>query len=125
MSEEQRPMSEDFQQPSQSQQQSQQTHSAPHTERTWWDEIDLAGNQLVDEVKRLLHEGNIRRFRIKHDGKVLVEVPVTAAAGVGAATVLLAPQIAILGALAGIVTHCTIEIEHSGTPPTTPTDRLS
>ena len=57
--------------------------------RNWREEINLAGNQLVDEVKRIVHEGNIRTLRIKHDGRVLVEIPVTAAASVSAVTVLL------------------------------------
>jgi len=84
--------------------------------RKWHEEFNLAGTQLVDEVKRIVHEGNIRTLRIKHEGHVLVEIPVSAAAGVGAVTVLLAPQIAILGALAGLITHCTVEVEHVGDP---------
>lgn len=98
MTDEERPNSEDFQ---------------PRN-RTWQEEINLAGTQLVDEVKRIVHEGNIRALRIKHDGRVLVEIPVTAAAGVGAVTVLLAPQIAVLGAIAGLITRCTVEVEHVG-----------
>jgi len=104
MTNEQRPTSEEFQQ-------------AKATARTWKEELSVAGNQLAEEAKRLVHEGNVRTLRIKHDGRVLVEVPVTAAAGVGAVTVLLAPQIAILGAIAGVLTHCTLEIEHAGEPP--------
>ena len=104
MTDEPRPTSEGFQQPKSS-------------TRTWKEELNIAGNQLADEAKRLVHEGNVRTLRIKHNGKVLVEVPVTAAAGVGAVTVLVAPQIAILGAIAGVLTHCTLEIEHTGEPP--------
>ena len=104
MTNEPRPSTDDF----------QQTKTNP---RTWKEELSVAGNQLADEAKRLVHEGNVRTLRIKHDGKVLVEIPVTAAAGVGAVTVLIAPQIAILGAIAGVLTHCTLEIEHAGEPP--------
>jgi len=104
MANEPRPTSEEFQQ-------------AKAGTRTWKEELSLAGNQLADEAKRLVHEGNVRTLRIKHDGRVLVELPVTAAAGVGAVTVLVAPQIAILGAIAGVLTHCTLEIEHTGEPP--------
>ena len=100
MTENERPSSEDFQ----------------TKNRNWREEINLAGNQLVDEVKRIVHEGNIRTLRIKHDGRVLVEIPVTAAASVGAVTVLLAPQIAVLGAIAGLLTRCTVEVEHLDDP---------
>lgn len=104
MTNEPRPTSEEYQQ-------------AKSSTRTWKEELNIAGNQLADEAKRLVHAGNVRTFRIKHDGRVLVEVPVTAAAGVGAVTMLVAPQIAILGAIAGVLTHCTLEIEHTGEPP--------
>ena len=100
MNEADRPNSEDFQ----------------PKNRHWHEEINLAGTQLVDEVKRIVHQGNIRTLRIKHDGKVLVEIPVTAAAGVGAVTVLLAPQIAVLGAIAGLIARCTVEVEHETVP---------
>ena len=100
MTENERPNSEDFQ----------------PKNRNWREEINLAGTQLVDEVKRIVHEGNIRTLRIKHDGRVLVEIPVTAAASMSAVTVLLAPQIAVLGAIAGLLTRCTVEVEHVGDP---------
>src|SRR5215831_1625092 len=71
MTNEPRPTTEEFQQ-------------AKAGGRTWKEELSVAGNQLADEAKRLVHEGNVRTLRIKHDGRVLVELPVTAAAGVGA-----------------------------------------
>ncbi len=85
--------------------------------RTWTEQIDLAADQVVDRVKEIVQEGNIRLIRVKHDGKTLVEIPLTAAAVGGLMTVLLAPQIAILGALAGLIAHVTIEVEHNGPRP--------
>jgi hypothetical protein len=81
--------------------------------KTWTEQFDLAADQIVDRVKELAKEGNIRLIRVKHDGKTLVEIPLTAAAVGGLVTVILAPQIAILGALAGLIAHVTIEVEHT------------
>jgi hypothetical protein len=75
--------------------------------RTWIEEIELAGDQLVDKVKDLVHEGNVRRVRVRHEGHTVLEIPVTLAA-VG---VVLAPVLAAVGALAAVITRCTIEVE--------------
>jgi len=72
------------------------------------EEIKVAGRDLVDKVKQLIHEGNIHRVIIKNDqGHTLIEVPVTIAA-VGA---IAAPVLAAVGAIAAMVTHCTIIVE--------------
>lgn len=109
MTEEPRPSSEDFE-------------PLKSKNRDWTEEINLAADQLVDKVKELVHEGNIRSVKLKRDGNTLVELPLTAAAAGGALTVLIAPQLAILGAIAGVITHCTLEVVHAGEPPA---DRLS
>src|SRR5947208_3958132 len=87
----------------------------------WSEQIELAGDQLVAQVKQLVHEGNVRHIRIKHDGHVVLEVPMTLAVAGG----LLAPVLAALGAFAAVATHCTIEIIREGPepgvgPPATP-----
>ncbi len=76
-------------------------------EKTFTEEIKVSGAQLVETVKKLLHEANIRRIIIKNEkGESLLEIPVTIAS-VGA---LLLPVAAALGALAALVTHCTIVV---------------
>ncbi len=71
------------------------------------EEIKVDGSQLVDKVKELLHEGNIRRIVIKHDGESVLELPLTLAA-VG---VVFAPVLAAVGAFAALATDCSIVIE--------------
>jgi hypothetical protein len=71
------------------------------------EEIKVAGHQLVDTIKKLLHEANVRHIIIKNEsGEKLVEIPVTIAS-VGA---ILAPVLAALGTLAALVTNCTIVV---------------
>jgi hypothetical protein len=81
--------------------------------RTFIEEIEVAGEQLVDKVKELVHEGNVRRLRVRHEGHTVLEVPITLAA-VG---VVLAPLLAALGALAAVLTRCTIEVEREEDEP--------
>jgi hypothetical protein len=81
--------------------------------RTFIEEIEIAGEQLVDKVKEIVHEGNVRRLRIRHQGFTVLEVPITLAA-VG---VVLAPLLAALGALAAVLTRCTIEVEREEDEP--------
>lgn len=72
------------------------------------DEFQVMGSNLVEKVKELIHEGNVRRIIIKNEeGHTLVEIPVTLAA-IG---VVLAPVLAAVGAIAGVVTKCTVVVE--------------
>ena len=67
-------------------------------------------NEIGDKVRGLIHEGNVRRLTIKRDEEVIAEFPLTAAV-VG---VVLAPVLAAIGAIAALVTNCTIEVERTG-----------
>jgi hypothetical protein len=74
------------------------------------EEIQVLGRDLVEKVKALLHEGNVRRVIIKDDkGNTFVEIPVTVAA-VG---VIAAPILAAIGALSALVAKFTIVVERA------------
>jgi hypothetical protein len=75
------------------------------------EEFTIEGSQVVEKVKELIHQGNIRRVRLIHKGRPLIDVPLTAGVGVAAVTVLAAPVLAALGAIAALVTECTLEVE--------------
>jgi len=79
--------------------------SEPRTHR---EEHRVRGDKIVGKIKELVHEGNVRHVVIKNDdGKTLIEFPVT----VGVAGALLVPVWAAVGALAALVTNCSIEVE--------------
>ncbi len=82
---------------------------------------DVAGIDLVERIKELIAEGNASSIRVlTEDGKIVVEIPLTAGAITGGVVVLAAPWLAILGALAVLVARAKIEIVRD--PPTdTPT----
>jgi CBS domain-containing protein len=72
------------------------------------EEFRVRGEALVEKVKELVHEGNIRRILIMdNDGKILVDIPLT----LGVLGALVAPQLAALGALAALVSDATIVVE--------------
>jgi len=75
--------------------------------KTTSSEFKVSADELVSKVKELIHEGNIRRLKVKQDGKVLMEIPLS----VGVVGIILAPTLAALGALAALITECTLEIE--------------
>ena len=75
------------------------------------EKFTVSGSQLVEKVKQLIHEGNIRRVRLLHEGKTIIEIPLTIGAPVAVAGILAAPVLAALGAFAALVTECTIEVE--------------
>jgi uncharacterized integral membrane protein len=68
-----------------------------------------AGQQLVDAVKKLLHEGNVRRVIIKHGGHTIAEFPLT----VGVIGAVVAPIVAAVAAIAAAVNECTVEVERT------------
>jgi len=72
------------------------------------EEFQVSGDKLVAKIKELVHEGNIRRVAIKNeDGRTLVDIPLT----VGVVGAIVAPQLAAIGAIAALVTNCTIVVE--------------
>ena len=72
------------------------------------EEFEVTGDKVVETVKRLVHEGNIRRITIKDsNGVSLIEIPMT----LGVVGAVLVPVLAALGALAALVTRCTIVVE--------------
>jgi hypothetical protein len=75
------------------------------------EKFTISGNQLVEKVKQLIHEGNIRRVRVIHDGKTILEIPLSIGAPAAAIGIMAAPLLAALGAFAALVTECTIEVE--------------
>jgi hypothetical protein len=76
--------------------------------KTTTEEFKINGEDLLAKVKQLINEGNVRRIIIKNkDGKSLVELPLT----IGVVGAVLAPVLAAVGAVAALVTECTIVVE--------------
>jgi hypothetical protein len=76
-----------------------------HTE-----EFRVNGEELLARIKKLVHEGNIRRIIIKNkEGGVVMEIPLT----FGVVGALLAPTLAAIGAIAALLTEATIVVEKS------------
>jgi hypothetical protein len=79
--------------------------------KTFTEEVEVAGNQLVDSVKGLIAEGNVRRLRIKGaGGGVILEVPLTVGAIAGGAVTIAAPWLTLIAAFAGLVARAKIEV---------------
>jgi hypothetical protein len=78
---------------------------SPSEDRT--EKFEVKGDDLVAKIKELVHEGNVRRIIISDsDGKSLVEIPLT----IGVVGALIAPVLAAVGAIAALVTECTVTI---------------
>lgn len=75
--------------------------------RTRWQRIEVKGSELVDKVKRLIHEGTVRRIVIKSDDRTIFELPVA----VGALGALMLPTLAALGVVAAMLTEASIIVE--------------
>ena len=89
--------------------------------RRWHDELTVLGDELVARVRELIQEGNVRRIIVTHEDRTLLEIPLT----LGVVGALLAPQVAALGAMAALLTRCTLTVEREAvasddTSPPTP-----
>lgn len=83
----------------------------PTTTNSWVEQIELAGDQVVERVKELIAEGNVRRLIIRSpDDKVIFEVPLTAGVAVGGVVTFFSPLLAALGALAALLARVKIEV---------------
>lgn len=76
--------------------------------KTTQEEFKVNGEELIAKVKQLIAEGNVRRIIIKDkDAKTLIELPLT----IGVVGIVLAPVLAAVGAIAALVTECSIIVE--------------
>lgn len=75
------------------------------------EKFTVSGSQVVEKVKQLIHEGNIRRVRIIHKERTILEIPLSIGAPAAAIGIMMAPILAAIGAFAALATECTIEVE--------------
>ncbi len=87
------------------------TSDAPEQERTFTEEMKVAGRDLVKRVKKLVAEGNVRRLIIrKADGTRLLEIPLTAGAAVGGLLTIAQPVLATLVVLGMLLAEFKVEV---------------
>lgn len=94
--------------------------------RTLTEEIEVRGGELVDKVKALIAEGNVRRLVIRRgSGEALVEIPLTAGVGIAGLMTLMAPVLTALAAMAALIADFRVQIErdHGESGQRTPDDR--
>jgi len=73
-----------------------------------FEDMRVDGEKLLAKVRELIHEGNVRRVIIKNDeGTTLLEIPLT----LGVAGAVILPSLAAVGAVAALVTDCSITVE--------------
>jgi Domain of unknown function (DUF4342) len=95
-------------------------------QKSWWETIKVEGGELLDSVKKIIHEGNVRRIIIKQEDQVVAEFPLT----VGVVGTVVAPLLAAIGALAALLTSCTVmvervEIRKPESPPEPPAEKTT
>jgi len=77
-------------------------------EKTYTEEFEVNGEELLAKIKDLVHEGNIRRMIIRNEeGRNLIDIPLT----FGIVGALLVPQLAAIGAIAALLSRGTIVVE--------------
>jgi hypothetical protein len=76
-------------------------------DNTWWEKVEAKGGEVVDKVKEIVEEGNVRRVRIRQKDRVIAEFPLT----FGVVGAVLAPIFAAIATIAALLTECSIEVE--------------
>jgi len=77
------------------------------TRNTRFDSFTATADSVLETLKRLIHEGNVRRVVVQHEGRTVAEFPLTA----GVVGAVLAPVLAAIGALVALLHECTIQVE--------------
>jgi hypothetical protein len=79
-------------------------------EGSWTEEFSVKSGEVIEKVKELIREGSVTKIRVKHDDRVLAEIPVA----LGAIGAVVLPQLAALGVLVAVFKRCTIEVVREG-----------
>lgn len=82
---------------------------------TTWETLKIEGGHILARLKELIHQGNLRRIVIEHDGRTVAEFPLTA----GVVGIVVAPILAAIGGLLAVLKDCIIRVELA-TPPVKP-----
>ena len=77
------------------------------TDRTVWESVKAEGSAVLDKLKEIVREGNVRRVRVRQGSRTIAEFPLTA----GVVGAVFAPVLAAVGALVALANDCSIEIE--------------
>jgi Domain of unknown function (DUF4342) len=88
------------------------------SDKTCWESIKAEGANVVEKLKQLIHEGNVRRVVVKQGDRTVAEFPLTA----GVVGAVLAPVLAAIGALVALLRDCSIEVERTKTDGFTSTE---
>jgi len=83
------------------------------------EKFTVSGSQVIEKVKQLIREGNVRKVRLLHEERTILEIPLSIGAPAAAITILAVPLLAAVGAFAALVTECTIEVEKVEEPEAT------
>jgi len=85
-------------------------------QRTWWETIKGESGELLERVKALIHEGNVRRIVIRQGDRSIAEFPLT----VGVVGTVAAPILAAVGAIVALVTNCSIAVQREAVATSSP-----
>jgi Domain of unknown function (DUF4342) len=77
------------------------------TDRTVWESVKAEGSAVLDKLKEIVREGNVRRVRVRQGSRTIAEFPLTA----GVVGAVFAPALAAIGALVALANDCSIEVE--------------
>ncbi len=80
--------------------------------RSFSEEMRFAGAEAVETGKQLVRAGNARHVRIRHADRTIMDLPLT----IVVVAAILAPGVAVLGAILVIATECTVSVEREGQP---------
>jgi hypothetical protein len=77
------------------------------SDKTYWESIKAEGGAVLDRLKDIIREGNVRRIRVRQGERTIAEFPLTA----GVVGVVFAPVLAAVGAVVALANDCTIDVE--------------
>jgi hypothetical protein len=81
------------------------------TDKTAWESLKADGGAILDRLKEILHQGNVRRVRVRQGDRTIAEFPLTA----GIVGAVLAPVLAAVGTIVALLNECTIDVEREQT----------
>jgi hypothetical protein len=81
-------------------------------EKTFWQTMKAGGSELLEYLKKIVHEGNVRRVVVKQGDRTVAEFPLS----VGVVGTVFAPVLAAVGALLALLQDCSLEIERVQAP---------